>query len=160
VRSRFSDAIRCIRFLYSEARISLLITGICFSFVRSRLKFHPICDIITRMTYLANYLETVDVCDQKFVGTIAFRNEELTLPDGSKLALGVDGCHWVMVYQEQPGARFQIIEYDQQAGRIVIDKKPGGEDELKIFKQRLRYFFEHARVDDLVTIMPPRAEEK
>ncbi|HVN67384.1 MAG TPA: hypothetical protein VMT55_03355 [Candidatus Sulfotelmatobacter sp.] len=112
------------------------------------------------MTRLGKYLETVDTLNQKFVGTIAFRNEELTLPDGSKLALGVDTGHWVMVYQEQPGAHFQIIEYDQYARKIVIDKKIGGEEELKIFKQRLRYFFEHARVDDLVTIMPPQVEEK
>jgi len=112
------------------------------------------------MTHLGRYLETVDVHDQKFVGTIAFRNEELTLPDGSKLALGVDSGHWVMVYQEHPGAHFQISEYDQHSGKLSIDKRPGGEHELKAFKQRLRYFFEHARVSDLVTIMPPQAEEK
>ena len=112
------------------------------------------------MTRLAKYLETVDISDQKFIGTIAFRNEELTLPDGSKLALGVDSGHWVMVYQEQPGTSFQILEFDQHSGKIFLDKKLGGERELKLFKQRLRYFFEHAQVGDLVTIMPPQAEEK
>ncbi|MCU0640870.1 MAG: hypothetical protein MUC35_02135 [Candidatus Margulisbacteria bacterium] len=112
------------------------------------------------MTRLANYLETVDVRDRQFVGTIAFRNEELTLPDGSKLALGADSGHWVMVFQEQPGAAFEIIEYDQHSGKVFVDKKPGGPAELKRFKQRLRYFFAHARVADLVTIVPPQTEEK
>jgi hypothetical protein len=110
------------------------------------------------MTRLAKYLETVDFLDQKFVGTIAFRNEELTLPDGSKLALGLDSGHWIMVYQPHPGARFHIIEYDQHSGKLSVDKKPGGSQELKLFKQRLRYFFEHARIDDLVTIIPPQLE--
>lgn len=65
-----------------------------------------------------------------------------------------------MVLQEKPGASFEIIEYDQHGGKISIDKKPGGEPELKKFKQRLRYFFDHAQVDDLVTIVPPQTEER
>lgn len=112
------------------------------------------------MARLSKYLETVDCRDEKFIGTIAFRNEELTLPDGSKLALGVDSGHWVLVFQEHPGASFEIIEYDQHGGKIFVDKKPGGGSDLKKFKQRLNYFFDHAQVDDLVTIVPPQTEER
>lgn len=78
------------------------------------------------MSKLAEYVEKVDFLDKKFIGTIAFRNEELTLPDGSKMALGIDDGHWVLVYQEKPGASFHVFEYDQSTGRILLDKKARG----------------------------------
>lgn len=107
------------------------------------------------MTKILNYLEKVDFQDETFIGTIAFRSEELTLPDGSKMALGIDDGHWVLVYQEKTGSPFQVFEYDQHEQKIFLDKKPGGEKELKLFWKYLRYFFSHAEVEDLVTILPP-----
>lgn len=107
------------------------------------------------MTRLASYLEKVDSLDERFIGTIAFRSEELTLPDGSKMALGIDDGHWVLVYQEKAGAPFQVFEYDQHGQKIFLDKKPGGEQELGLFRKNLEYFFSHVEVDDLVTILPP-----
>ena len=108
------------------------------------------------MTKLANYLEKVDLRDTKFVGTIAFGNEEMTLPDGSKVALGLDDGHWVMVYQKTAGAEFKVFEFDTKNKKILVDNKSGGEGEVKLFKQLAGYFFEHANIEDLVTILPPR----
>lgn len=108
------------------------------------------------MAHLTTYLEKVDFRDKKFVGTVALRNEELTLPDGSKMALGIDGEHWVLVYQKQAGGNFSVFEYDHREKKIVLDKKTGGEAEVKTFRQLVGYFFAHADVEDLVTILPPQ----
>ena len=109
------------------------------------------------MSSLTKYLEGVDFEDAKFVGTIALRSEEVTLPDGSKIALGIDGGHWVLVYQEETGQAFHVYECDWRDRKIMIDKKPGGENDLKLFKKLVAYFFAHAQVSDLVTILPPGA---
>ena len=105
---------------------------------------------------VSEYLSSVDFRDKDFVGTVAFRNEALSLPDGSKMALGIDDGHWVLVYQQQIAKPFKVFEYEQHAQKIFLDKKPGGEPEIKQFKQLVGYFIEQARVDDLVTILPPR----
>ena len=109
------------------------------------------------MTKLASYLEKVDLRDTNFVGTIAFGNEERTLPDGSKVALGLDDGHWVMVYQKTAGAEFKVFEFDQKHKKIMVDSKVGGEGEVRLFKQLAAYFFEQANIEDLVTIIPLRA---
>jgi hypothetical protein len=109
------------------------------------------------MTKLGNYVEKLDFKDQQFIGTVAFRNEEITLPDGSKMALGIDGGHWVLIYQKEAKAHFQVFKYDQNEGKIVVDQKPGGKAEIKLFKKYLTYFFKHAQVEDLVTILPTRS---
>lgn len=109
------------------------------------------------MSKITAYLEPVNFEDKNFVGTIALRNEQLTLPDGSKAALGIDGDHWVLVYQKTSGAPFQVFEYDHKDKTIVLDKKPGGLVESKIFRRLVNYFFQHAEVEDLVTILPPRS---
>lgn len=106
------------------------------------------------MTRLGAYLDNVSFHDEHFIGTIAFRNEELTLADGSKLALGIDDGHWVLVYQKAAGAPFQVYEYNKQLNKIVLDKKPGGPDELRTFKSLLANFFAQTSVEDLVTILP------
>jgi hypothetical protein len=112
------------------------------------------------MTRLAKFIEQVDLPDRNFVGTIAFRSEELTLPDGSKMALGIDGGHWVLVYQKGAGSAFQVFEYDQPSRNILVDKKAGSAEEIKTFKQLLAYLFANAEVDDLVTLLPPQVMEK
>ena len=108
------------------------------------------------MAKLTETLAKVDFQDKNFIGTVAFRNEEITLPDGSKMALGIDGSHWVLVYQKQAGARFQVFECDWNAKKVSLDKKPGTDEDLKLFKKLTGYFISSANSDDLVTIMPPR----
>ncbi|MFA6431584.1 MAG: hypothetical protein WCV91_04315 [Candidatus Margulisiibacteriota bacterium] len=108
------------------------------------------------MANLCNYLEKVDYFDENFVGTIALRSEEVSLPNGSKIALGLDGKHWILVYQEKAKAPFQVFEYDSREMKIFIDKKIGGEKELGRFKELVRYFFLHAQTEELVTILPPQ----
>lgn len=107
------------------------------------------------MPVLARYLEKVDFQDKQFIGTIALRSEEITLPDGSKMALGIDDGHWVLVYQKAPGAPFQAFKYNQHENKIEVDQKPGGEREFKIFRKHIEYFFTHAEIEDLVTLLPP-----
>jgi hypothetical protein len=95
--------------------------------------------------------------DRQFVGTIAFRNEEITLPDGSSMALGIDGGHWVLVYQRGRGVSFTVYEYDSDKKTLRIDKKPGLDDDYKEMRKLIGYFFSHARTEDLITILPPRS---
>jgi hypothetical protein len=109
---------------------------------------------------IISYLDKTDFRDKNFVGTVAFRNEELTLPDGSKMALGIDGGHWVLVYQEEAGSSFQVFEYDQPGRKIVVDKKAGAAEDIKRFKQLVGYMFANADVEDLVTLLPPQVTEK
>ncbi|MCX5750193.1 MAG: hypothetical protein NT099_00730 [Candidatus Saganbacteria bacterium] len=94
--------------------------------------------------------------DQDFVGTIAFRSEEISLPDGSSMALGIDGPHWVLVYQKEKGEQFHVYEYDNKTGAFRKDKKAGTHEEYQEMRGHVKYFFEHAHTEDLVTIMPPR----
>ena len=108
------------------------------------------------MANLSTYLEKVNGFDENFVGTIAFRSEEVSLPNGSKIALGIDGKLWVLVYQERLKSPFQVFEYDSREKKIVIDKKVGGEKEFGRFKELVRYFFLHAQTEELVTILPPQ----
>ncbi|MBN3032528.1 MAG: hypothetical protein JW873_00340 [Candidatus Saganbacteria bacterium] len=112
------------------------------------------------MTTIAGYLGQTDFLDKNFIGTIAFRSEELALPDGSKMALGIDGGHWVLVYQPGGGTPFQVFEYDREAGKIIVDKKPGAAGEIREFKRLVGYLFARADVEDLVTLLPPQVTEK
>lgn len=110
------------------------------------------------MPNILNYLEGVNLQDKEFIGTIAFRSEELSLLDGSKMALGIDDGLWVLVYQASPHAPFQAFKYDHNEKRIFLDQKTGGEEELQLFKKHLAYFFKHAKVEDLVTLLPPQKQ--
>lgn len=106
------------------------------------------------MPLLNKAIEKVDFTDKNFIGTITFRSEEITLPNGSKMALGIDDGHWLLVYQENSHAKLQIIKYDQKDNKIFIDQKPSGEEGLKLLKKHVIYFFKHAKTEDLVTLMP------
>jgi hypothetical protein len=109
------------------------------------------------MSAIIKYLDKIDFQDQHFVGTITFKSEEIALPDESKMALGIDGGHWVLVYQRSPHGPFQMFKYDQREEKIFVDQKPGGAEEIKVFKKHLGYFLGHAEVEDLVTLLPPRS---
>jgi hypothetical protein len=97
-------------------------------------------------------LSQVANIDKGFAGTVAFKNEKLSLPDGSKVAIGMDGERWVIVYQEAPQTPFVVYEYNAAKSSVVVDKKLGGADAMEKVKKMVNYFFEHADVDDLVTI--------
>ncbi|PIS30229.1 hypothetical protein COT42_03375 [Candidatus Saganbacteria bacterium CG08_land_8_20_14_0_20_45_16] len=90
------------------------------------------------------------------MGTIAFRSEDISLPNGSKMALGIDGGHWVLIYQKEAGAHFCVYNFLQAEKKLLVDEKLGGEKELQEFKTLVNYFFENANINDLVTISPPK----
>ena len=102
-------------------------------------------------TIKQNLSHVTDV-DNEFIGTIAFRNEKLCLPDGSKVAIGIDGERWVIVYQEAPHTPFVVCEYNAEKQTALIDKKHVEAGTMDRIKNIVAYFFEHAEVDDLVTI--------
>jgi hypothetical protein len=104
------------------------------------------------MPTIKQTLSHVTNADREFAGTVAFKNEKLSLPDGSKVAIGMDGALWVIVYQEAPHMPFVVCEYDADKQTVIIDKKPGGSQDLEKARRIVNYFFEHAQVDDLVTI--------
>ena len=108
------------------------------------------------MLKITRYLEKVDFQDKEFIGTIALRNEEITLLDGSKMALGIDDGHWVLVYQESAHGRIKVFKYDQHEDKMMVDQKSGGAEDVKIFKKYLKCFFSQVNVEDLVTLLPPQ----
>ena len=103
---------------------------------------------------VGEFIEKFDFLDKKFVGTIALRSESVLLPDGSKMALGIDGGLWVLVYQKEGGSPFKVFEYDHPAQKIIVDKKSGGLAEINLFKSLVKYFIKEAKVEDLVTLLP------
>ena len=109
------------------------------------------------MPKLAEYIVAETFLDRNFVGTIAFRDEKLSLPDGSKMALGLDDGHWVLIYQGQAGASFKVFEYDQHNDKLLIDKRSGNKEDFGLFKKLVANFYRGADIGDLVTILPPGA---
>ena len=109
------------------------------------------------MPTISKYIESQEHLDKDFVGTIAFRNENIALPDGSKIALGLDDGHWVLVYQGKAGSNFKVYNFNQHENSIIVDQKPGGEEDKKQLRKLMQYFLTNAQVDDLVTILPTEA---
>lgn len=107
------------------------------------------------MTTIKQYIENIDFQDKNFIGAIAFHHENLTLPDGSKMALGMDDGHWVLVYQGSAGSNFKVYNYNQHDNSIVVDQKAGSAEDKKQMLQLIRYFFAQAQTEDLVTLLPP-----
>lgn len=75
------------------------------------------------MARLDDVLGPVSGEDHLFVGTIAFRNEQLTLPDGSTIALGIDDAHWVLIYQKEKKAPFVVYDYDENTKLFRVRQK-------------------------------------
>jgi len=92
--------------------------------------------------------------NKEFTGTVAFRNEKLTLPDGSKVAIGIDGERWVIVYQAAPKMPFIVYEVNASRHTVIVDKKAGGVRDYEKVREIINYFFKNAQVDDVVTIEP------
>jgi hypothetical protein len=97
-------------------------------------------------------LSHVSQINKEFTGTVALRNEKICLPDGSKVAIGIDGDRWVIVYQSAPKAPFFMYEYNATKQSILVDKKPGTKEDLERARNIINYFFENAVVEDIVTI--------
>jgi hypothetical protein len=106
------------------------------------------------MTIIRQGIAQTAAIDREFVGTISFRNEKLTLPDGSKVAIGIDSDTWVIVYQQAPKCPFIVYEFNATKGTVVVDKKAGKPADIEKVRGIVNYFFEHAEVDDLVTLIP------
>lgn len=121
------------------------------------LCFAASCFIIKAlMAVIAKYLERVTFQDKQFVGTLAFRSEEFALPDGSKIALGIDDGIWVLIHQSPSRPHIKVYKYDQHEDKLVVDQKQGKEKEMDEFRRHLEYFLGHAKVDELVTLLPPK----
>ncbi len=99
-------------------------------------------------------LSQVPNIDKEFVGTVALRNEKITLPDGSKVAIGIDGDHWVIVYQSAPHQPFAMYEFNASKKTVLVDKIPGSAPDIEKVRQIVNYFFANTDVDDVVTINP------
>ena len=106
------------------------------------------------MPNILQYIEKIEHLDKQFIGTIALKSEEITLPDGSKMALGMDDGHWVLVYQKGSHEPFRVYKYNQHEKQVMVDQKQGDKKALKTFKKHLGYFLANASVEDLVTFIP------
>ena len=110
------------------------------------------------MPTIKQNLSSVSLMDREFVGTVALRNEKLTLPDGSKVAIGIDGDFWVIVYQQTQKDPIVVYEYNATKRSVLVDKKYGTPKDIETVRNIAKYFFEHTEVEDLVTIVPGRIE--
>ncbi|MBU0671404.1 MAG: hypothetical protein KJ732_00080 [Candidatus Margulisbacteria bacterium] len=108
------------------------------------------------MALLNKHLENIHFQDKHFIGTVTFKNEELALPDGTKMALGMDDGHWVLIYQRPAEQHMKVYKYDHHDKKIMVDQKAGQEKDLDEFMAHLSYFFENTRTEDLVTLLPPQ----
>ncbi len=106
------------------------------------------------MTLLSKHLEKVSFQDKHFIGTIALKSDEITLPDGSKMALGIDGGLWILVYQKDKAIK--VYKYDHDEKKLDVDQKAGWEQDLSDFKKHIAYFFNHVQTQDLITLLPPQ----
>ncbi|MFH1362538.1 MAG: hypothetical protein ABIH69_07830 [bacterium] len=106
------------------------------------------------MTKVAESLQNINNLDHHFVGTITLKSEEIRLPDGTKMALGIDGAHWVLIYQKD--TKFKVYKYIQGENSIFVDHKEGNQADLVEFKQHINYFMANANTEQLVTYLPPK----
>jgi len=111
------------------------------------------------MPTIKQELSHVSLTDMEFIGTVALKNDKLSLPDGSKVAIGMDDGRWVIVYQQAPQLPFILYEFNAGRNTVVVDKKPGGARDYEKVHEIVRYFFEQAEIDDVVTIEPGGREE-
>jgi len=106
------------------------------------------------MPKVVESLENINQPDHHFVGTIAFKSEDITLPDGSKMALGIDGNHWVLIFQKENSLK--VFQYSQGEKNIRVDNQDGTTADIVEFKKLINYFMANANTDQLVTYTPPK----
>lgn len=107
------------------------------------------------MALVNQSLGQINFQDKHFVGAVTFKNEELTLPNGTKMALGIDDGHWVLIFEQPAKHKMKVYKYDNHEKKLMVDQKKGSHEDLEEFKEQLEYFFSHARTEDLVTLLPP-----
>ena len=109
------------------------------------------------MPTLRESLKTVAYEDSTFVGTISLKDEKIILPDGSKMALGVDDGRWILLHQKiPPNGPIVLYEYNSINKSITVDKKSGTRMDLVEMNRLIQYFLDNARVGDVVTAVPPK----
>jgi len=109
------------------------------------------------MPTLRESLKGISYEDSNFVGTISFKDETKALPDGSKIALGVDDGRWILLYQRvPPKGTIVMYEYNSIKKFILVDKKEGTHIDLREMNKLISYFLDNARVEDVITAMPPK----
>jgi hypothetical protein len=108
------------------------------------------------MPTVKDTLSEVNIEDQNFVGTIALKSEQVALPDGSKIALGIDGGRWVLIYQKPNSREIVCYEYNSNDRKLLVDMHLGNKEDLVRMNMLISYFFENTDSDDLVTIFPPK----
>jgi len=97
-------------------------------------------------------VSSVKLLDKGFSGTVAFKSDKISLPDGSKVAVGIDNERWVILYQKTADSHLVIYEYNAEKRTLLVDKKKGSDEEHKMLSKIVNYFFKNADVDDVVTI--------
>jgi hypothetical protein len=110
------------------------------------------------MTSVRTFIAETKLEDKNFIGTIAMKSEQIALPDGSKMAMGIDDGMWVLIHHACPSDKITCYEYDSHEDRILVDKRTGGRDDLAKMTSLISYFFENASTEDLVTILPPEGK--
>ncbi|MCX5725756.1 MAG: hypothetical protein NT030_01005 [Candidatus Saganbacteria bacterium] len=109
------------------------------------------------MPTLRESFKGVSYEDSNFVGTISFKDESKALPDGSKVALGVDDGRWVLLYQKDPPkGSIVMYEYISTKKFILVDKKEGTRVDLAEMNKLISYFLDNARTEDVVTAVPQK----
>ncbi len=93
-----------------------------------------------------------------FSGTVTLRDDDRTLPDGSKMSLGVDGRRWVLLYQMSTSATFQQYLYDAETGYIEVDGSRGSVADVHVMMRHIDYFFAHTNREELVTLQGSPAQ--
>ena len=112
------------------------------------------------MATINKYIGKINFQDKHFIGTVAFKSEQIALPNGSKMALGIDDGIWVLIYQTAQQPHMKVYKYDNHEKRISVDQKPGNDQDIVEFKKHIEYFFSNARTEDLVTLLPPQGGKK
>jgi hypothetical protein len=106
------------------------------------------------MPKIIDSLSQTNFLDKNFIGTVTFKSEDISLPDGSKMALGIDDGHWILIYQKPKDKHFEVLKYSHHDKKIYVGQKLGGKEDFVLFKKHVKYFFSHASVQDLVTLLP------
>ena len=92
--------------------------------------------------------------ERDFNGTVTFRDDHTTLPDGSKMSLGIERGRWVVLIQGSSHQHIRCYMYNAENGHIEVDGVPGTIGDVSAMMKHIEYFLEHVRTEDLVTIPP------
>ena len=88
------------------------------------------------------------------------RDKERAMPDGSIINYATDKKEKIAVYyRSSPDSQTRIYLYNIKTGKVTINGKEGGRQDLIRMKQLIKYFDENAaKVDAVTLIMPEKGE--